>query len=83
MKDRLVHSVVPLCLVVLFILGCDNRSGGQGTGGATLSQLAGGGAAGEPGPQELNTWGHPIDKLRYDFTSWQRTTLLERMHMRR
>jgi polar amino acid transport system permease protein len=46
-KGRLVHSVVPLCLVVLFIQGCDNRSGGQGTGGATLSQLAGGGAAGE------------------------------------
>ena len=41
------------------------------------------GAVVEPGPQELNPWGHPIDKLRYDFTSWQRTTLLERMHMRR
>ncbi len=47
MKGRLVYSVVPLCLVVLLILGCDNRSGGQGTGGATLSQLAGGGAAGD------------------------------------
>ncbi|SEN89408.1 polar amino acid transport system permease protein [Rhodospirillales bacterium URHD0017] len=47
MKGRLVHSVVPLCLVVLFILGCDSRSGGQGTGGATLSQLAGGAAADE------------------------------------
>jgi len=36
-----------------------------------------------PGPQELNTWGHPIDKLRYAVTSWQRVTLLERAHMRR
>ena len=44
---------------------------------------AGGGAQGEPGPQELNLWGHPVDKLRYDITSWQRTTLWERMHMRR
>ena len=47
MKGRLVHFVVPLCLVVLFLVGCDNRSGGQGTGGATLSQLAGGGVAGD------------------------------------
>ncbi|MFB1295270.1 acyl-CoA carboxylase epsilon subunit [Mycobacterium sp. pW049] len=44
---------------------------------------AGGGPQGEPGPQELNPWGHPVDKLRYDVTSWQRVTLLERMHMRR
>ncbi len=44
---------------------------------------AGGGAAADPGPQELNLWGHPVDKLRYDTTSWQRTTLWERMHMRR
>ena len=41
MKGRLALFVVPLCLV-LFLLGCDNRSGGQG--GATLSQLAGGGS---------------------------------------
>jgi polar amino acid transport system permease protein len=40
-KGRLALFVVPLCLV-LFLLGCDNRSGGQG--GATLSQLAGGGS---------------------------------------
>jgi polar amino acid transport system permease protein len=40
-RGRLALSVVPLCLV-LFLLGCDNRSGGQG--GATLSQLAGGGS---------------------------------------
>jgi Acyl-CoA carboxylase epsilon subunit len=37
----------------------------------------------EPGPQELNLWGHPVDKLRYSITSWQRVTLLERTHMRR
>ena len=50
-----------------------------------MTVLAGAGGAGhaEPGPQELNPWGHPIDKLRYDVTSWQRVTLLERMHMRR
>ncbi|MGZ3338397.1 MAG: amino acid ABC transporter permease/ATP-binding protein [Reyranella sp.] len=41
MKGRLALFVVPLCLA-LFLLGCDNRSGGQG--GATLSQLAGGGS---------------------------------------
>lgn len=44
---------------------------------------AAGGATGEPGPQELNPWGHPVDKLRYGLTSWQRVTLLERTHMRR
>jgi hypothetical protein len=43
---------------------------------------AGGGHA-EPGPQEFNPWGHPVDKLRYDVSSWQRVTLLERTHMRR
>lgn len=41
------------------------------------------GATPEPGPQELNLWGHPVDKLRYPVTSWQRVTLLERTHMRR
>ncbi len=46
-----------------------------------LAAAAGGGAA--PGPQELNLWGHAVDKLRYDITSWQRVTLLERTHMRR
>lgn len=43
---------------------------------------AGGGTA-EPGAQELNEWGHPVDKLRYGLTSWQHVTLLERTHMRR
>jgi polar amino acid transport system permease protein len=42
-KGRLALFVVALCLG-LFLLGCDNRSGGQGAPGATLSQLAGGGS---------------------------------------
>ncbi len=41
MRGRLALFIGPLCLA-LFLLGCDNRSGGQG--GATLSQLAGGGS---------------------------------------
>ncbi|HYJ55859.1 MAG TPA: acyl-CoA carboxylase subunit epsilon [Mycobacterium sp.] len=49
----------------------------------TVLAGAGGGAAPEPGPQELNPWGHPVDKLRYNVSSWQRVTLLERTHMRR
>jgi acyl-CoA carboxylase epsilon subunit len=44
---------------------------------------AAGGGHVEPGPQELNLWGHPVDKLRFETTSWQRVTLLERTHMRR
>jgi hypothetical protein len=28
-------------------------------------------------------WGHPVDKLRYPVFSWQRVTLLERIHMKR
>ena len=50
---------------------------------ALVTVLAGvGGGITQPGPQELNLWGHPVDKLRYDVTSWQRVTLLERTHMR-
>jgi hypothetical protein len=45
--------------------------------------LAGGGGTAEPGPQELNLWGHPVDKLRYSVVSWQRVTQLERTHIRR
>jgi hypothetical protein len=44
------------------------------------------GAAGgqpDPGPQQRNLWGHPVDKLRYAIFSWHRVTLLERTHMRR
>lgn len=44
---------------------------------------AAGGGVVEPGPQELNLWGHPVDKLRFETFSWQRVTLLERTHMRR
>ncbi len=51
---------------------------------ALVTVLAGArGGASEPGPQELNPWGHPVDKLRYPVFSWQRMTLLERTHMRR
>jgi hypothetical protein len=46
-----------------------------------LAAAAGGAPA--PGPQELNLWGHPVDKLRYPVTSWQRVTLQERTHVRR
>lgn len=42
-----------------------------------------GGDAREHGPQELNLWGHPVDKLRYNIASWQRVTLLDRTHIRR
>ena len=48
---------------------------------AVLAGLRGGGAADEPSERDL--WGHPVDKLRYPVTSWQRVTLLERTHMRR
>ncbi len=37
----------------------------------------------DQGPQELNLWGHPVDKLRYNTSSGQRVTLLDRTHMRR
>lgn len=43
---------------------------------------AGGGNA-DPGPQDRNMWGHPVDRLRLPVFSWQRITLLERTHMRR
>lgn len=46
-----------------------------------LAALSGG--AGHPGPQELNLWGHPVDKLRYGFGSWQAVTLRDRTHVRR
>jgi len=49
---------------------------------ATVLAAASGGPR-HPGPQELNMWGHPIDKLRYSHGSWQRVTLLERSHLRR
>ncbi len=48
---------------------------------AVLGSAAGGG--GEAAPPEHNRWGLPVDKLRYPVFSWQKITLLERMHMRR
>ena len=48
---------------------------------AVLSATTGGVV--EPGPQELNLWGHPVDKLRFSPISWQLVTLVERTHMRR
>ncbi|WP_123025546.1 acyl-CoA carboxylase epsilon subunit [Mycolicibacterium stellerae] len=48
---------------------------------AVLSAATGGRV--EAGPQELNLWGHPVDKLRYAPTSWQLVTMVERTHMRR
>lgn len=51
---------------------------------ALVTVLAGlRGAPSHPGPQELNLWGHPVDKLRYPFCSWQAVTLRDRTHMRR
>ena len=51
---------------------------------AVVAVLAGaGGAPAAPGPIERNLWGHPVDKLRYPFSSHQRVTLLERTHLRR
>jgi hypothetical protein len=51
---------------------------------ALVTVLAGAGTGPAPaGPQELNTWGSPVDKLRYAIFSWQRVTLVERTHMRR
>ena len=41
------------------------------------------GATPAPGPQELNLWGHPVDKLRYTWCSWQAVTLRDRTHIRR
>ncbi|BBY07476.1 acyl-CoA carboxylase subunit epsilon [Mycobacterium noviomagense] len=48
---------------------------------AVLGTASGGPA--EPARPERNMWGHPVDKLRYPVFSWQRVTLLERVHMKR
>jgi len=51
---------------------------------AVVAVLAGAcGAPAAPGPTERNLWGHPVDKLRYPLTSWQRVSMLERTHLRR
>ena len=48
----------------------------------TVLAAASGGTP-DPGPQELNLWGHPVDKLRYGFNSFQIVTLKDRTHLRR
>ena len=51
---------------------------------AVVTVLAGlHGAPAAPGPQELNLWGHPLDKLRYPPYSWQSMHLRDRLHVRR
>jgi hypothetical protein len=40
------------------------------------------GTPAEPREQEENLWGHPVDRLRYSFFSWQKVTLQQRTHMR-
>ena len=51
---------------------------------ALVAVLAGGGGGRpEPGPQELNLWGHPGGQAALLGHSWQRVTLVERTHMRR
>jgi hypothetical protein len=34
-------------------------------------------------PHERDLWGHPVDRLRYSIFSWQKVTLVERLHLRR
>lgn len=51
---------------------------------ALLAVLAG--LRGRPGsgaPRQDDLWGHPVDKLRYGFGSWQAVTLRDRTHIRR
>jgi hypothetical protein len=48
---------------------------------AVLGSVGGGG--GEPAQLEQTRWGLPVDNLRYPVFSWQKITLLERVHMRR
>ena len=51
---------------------------------AVVTVLAGlQGTTAAPGLQERNLWGHPVDKLRYGFGSWQELTLRDRTHIRR
>lgn len=50
---------------------------------AVVTVLAGLGGGGHHGPEELNLWGHPVDKLRYGFSSFQIVTLKDRTHLRR
>jgi acyl-CoA carboxylase epsilon subunit len=48
---------------------------------AVLGSVSGGPF--DTGPQERNMWGHPVDKLRYGISNYQRITLQEKIHMRR
>jgi Acyl-CoA carboxylase epsilon subunit len=48
---------------------------------AVLGSLGSGAA--EPAQLERTTWGLPVDKLRYAPFSWQKITLVQRVHMRR
>ena len=51
--------------------------------GAVIAVLAAAsGAPAEPREQEENLWGHPVDRLRYSFFSWQKVSLQQRTHMR-
>lgn len=51
---------------------------------AVITVLAGcSGGPSHPGAQELNLWGHPVDKLRYPLGSFQIVTLRDRTHVRR
>jgi hypothetical protein len=51
--------------------------------GAVIAVLAAAaGTPSEPREQEENLWGHPVDRLRYSYFSWQRVTLQERTHLR-
>lgn len=50
---------------------------------AVVTVLAGLSGGGNPGPQELNRWGLPVDTLRYTWCSWQAVTLRDRTHVRR
>jgi hypothetical protein len=49
----------------------------------TVFAGASGSGPADPGPQERDLWGHPVDKLRYSISSLQRVTLVERLHIRR
>lgn len=51
---------------------------------ALISVLAAAtGTTPEPGPSDVDLWGHPVDQLRYHVASWQKVTLTERTHLRR
>ena len=51
--------------------------------GAVIAVLAAAsGTPAEPREQEENLWGHPVDRLRYSFFSWQKVTLQGRTHLR-